>query len=223
MGAVMDISDPKRAQEMRAAMARERERLAAEIHDALAQNFTGISMQLGVAREQLAAGKGDPLSQIQRANEIAKFGLAQARRSILSLQSSAIEESRLTTRVQRLVETSNVADLLRCDFRSDNLPEERLPPRIQDEVLRFAQEAISNAVLHARPTAVSVTLRWEPPNLILQVKDDGTGISSANLEKSEGFGLRNMRLRASQIGGKLDIKTVAGHGTSIVLTVPTST
>jgi signal transduction histidine kinase len=125
--------------------------------------------------------------------------------------------------VQRLVETSNVADLLRCDFRSDNLPEERLPPRIQDEVLRFAQEAISNAVLHARPTAVSVTLRWEPPNLILQVKDDGTGISSANLEKSEGFGLRNMRLRASQIGGKLDIKTVAGHGTSIVLTVPTST
>jgi signal transduction histidine kinase len=223
MGAVMDISDPKRAEEMRAAMARERERLAAEIHDALAQNFTGISMQLGVAREQLAAGKGDPLSQIQRANEIAKFGLAQARRSILSLQSSAIEESRLTTRVQRLVETSNVADLLRCDFRSDNLPEERLPPRIQDEVLRFAQEAISNAVLHARPTAVSVTLRWEPPNLILQVKDDGTGISSANLEKSEGFGLRNMRLRASQIGGKLDIKTVAGHGTSIVLTVPTST
>ena len=226
MGAVMDISDLKRTQEMRAAMARERERLAAEIQDALAQNFTGISMQLGVAGEQLAAGEGDPLSQIQRANEIAKFGLAQARRSILSLQSSAIEESRLTTRLQRLVETSNVPGLLRCDFRSDNLPEERLPPRIQDEVLRFAQEVISNAVRHARPTVVSVTLRWESPNLILQVlqvKDDGTGISSASLEKSEGFGLRNMRIRASQIGGKLDIKTAAGHGTSILLSVPTST
>jgi PAS domain S-box-containing protein len=223
MGAVMDISDLKRTQEMRAAMARERERLATEIQDALAQNFTGISMQLGVAGEQIAAGEGDPLSQIQRANEIAKFGLAQARRSILSLQSSAIEESRLTTRLQRLVETSNVAGLLRCDFRSDNLHEERLPPRIPDELLRFAQEAISNAVRHARPTVVSVTLRWETPNLILQVKDDGTGISSASLENSEGFGLRNMRLRASQIGGKLDIKTVAGHGTSIVLTVPITT
>ena len=204
-------------------MARERERLAAEIQDALAQNFTGISMQLGVAGEQLAAGEGDPLSQIQRANEIAKFGLAQARRSILSLQSSAIEESRLTTRLQRLVETSNVAGLLRCDFRSDNLHEEGMPPRIEDELLRFAREAISNAVRHARPTVVSVTLRWEPPNLILQVKDDGTGISSVSLEKSEGFGLRNMRLRASQIGGKLDIKTSAGHGTSIVLTLPIST
>jgi PAS domain S-box-containing protein len=92
MGAVMDISNLKRAEEMRAAMAREREQLAPETQDALAQSFTGISMQLGVAREQLAAGEGDPLSHIRRANEIAKFGLAQARRSILSLQSSAIEK-----------------------------------------------------------------------------------------------------------------------------------
>jgi signal transduction histidine kinase len=222
MGAVMDISDLKRAEEMRTAMARERELLAAEIHDALAQSFTGISLQLGVAGEQLAAGEGDPLSHIQRASEIAKFGLAQARRSILSLQSSAIEESGLTTRLQRLVETSNVAGLLRCDFRSDNIPEERLPPRIQHELLRFAQEAISNAVRHASPTVVSVTLRWEPPNLVLQVKDNGSGISSASLEKSEGFGLRNMRIRASQIDGKLDIHTAANHGTNIILTVAIS-
>jgi signal transduction histidine kinase len=202
------------------AVLEERNQLAAEIHDALAQSFTGISLQLGVAEEQLAAKKGDPLSQIQLANEIAKFGLAQARRSILSLRSSAIEQSGLTTTLQRLVEHSNVAGRLRCDFRSDNIPEESLPPRIQHELLRFAQEAISNAVRHAKPTVVSVTLRWEPPNLILKVKDNGSGISSASLEKSEGFGLSNMRTRASQIDGKLDIQTAAGHGTSIVLTVP---
>ena len=202
------------------AVLEERNQLAAEIHDALAQSFTAISMQLGVAGEQLAAKQGDPLSQIQRANEIAKFGLAEARRSILSLRSSAIEESGLSTTLQRLVEYSNVAGRLRCDFRSDNLPEERLPPRIQHELLRFAQEAISNAVRHAKPAVVSVMLRWEPPNLILEVKDNGSGISNASLEKSEGFGLRNMRTRASQIDGKLDIQTAAGHGTSIVLTVP---
>jgi signal transduction histidine kinase len=203
-----------------AAVLEERNQLAAEIHDALAQSFTGISMQLGVAGEQLAAKEGDPLRQIQLANEIAKFGLAEARRSILSLRSSAIEQSGLTTTLQRLVEHSNVAGRLRCDFRSDNIPEESLPPRIQHELLRFAQEAISNAVRHAKPTVVSVTLGWEPPNLILQVKDNGSGISSASLEKSEGFGLSNMRARASQIDGKLDIQTAAGHGTSIVLTVP---
>jgi predicted ATPase/signal transduction histidine kinase/PAS domain-containing protein len=202
------------------AVLEERNQLAAEIHDALAQSFTGISMQLGVAGEQLAAKQGDPLSQIQRANEIARFGLAEARRSILSLRSRAIEESGLTATLQRLVEHSNIAGRLRCDFRSNNIPEERLPPRIQHELLRFAQEAISNAVRHAKPALVGVTLRWEPPNLILQVKDNGSGISSASLEKSEGFGLRNMRTRASQIDGKLDIQTVAGHGTSIVLTVP---
>jgi signal transduction histidine kinase len=204
------------------AVLEERNQLAAEIHDALAQSFTGISMQLGVAEEQLDAKEGDPLSQIQRANEIAKFGLAEARRSILSLRSNAIEESRLTTTLKRLVGHSNVAGRLRCDFRSDHIPEENLPPRIQHELLRFAQEAISNAVRHARPTLVSVTLAWEPPNLILKVKDNGSGISSASLEKSEGFGLQNMRTRAAQMDGKLDIQTAAGRGTSIILTVPIS-
>jgi signal transduction histidine kinase len=202
------------------AVLEERNQLAAEIHDALAQSFAGISMQLEVAEEQLAAKEGAPLGQVQRANEIARFGLAEARRSILSLRSGAIEESGLTATLQRLVEHSNVAGRLRSDFRSDNIPEERLPPRIQHELLRFAQEAISNAVRHAKPTVVSVTLRWKPPNLILQVKDNGAGISRASLQKSEGFGLRNMRARASQIDGKLDIQTATGHGTSIVLTVP---
>jgi signal transduction histidine kinase len=145
------------------AVLEERNQLAAEIHDALAQSFTGISMQLGVAGEQLAAKEGDPLRQIQRANEIAKFGLAEARRSILSLRSSAIEESGLTATLQRLVEHSNATGRLRCDFRSDNIPEKSFPPRIRHELLRFAQEAISNAVRHAKPTVVSVTLRWEPP------------------------------------------------------------
>jgi signal transduction histidine kinase len=126
----------------------------------------------------------------------------------------------LTTTLQRLVEHSNIAGGLRCDFRSDNIPEERLPPRVQHELLRFAQEAISNAVRHAKPTVVTVTLRWEAPNLRLQVKDNGSGISKASLQKSEGFGLSNMRTRASQIDGKLAIHTDAGHGTSIVLTVP---
>jgi signal transduction histidine kinase/PAS domain-containing protein len=202
------------------AVLEERNQLAAEIHDALAQSFTGISMQLGVAGEQLAAKQGDPLSQIRRANEIAKFGLAEARRSILSLRSGAIQESGLIATLQRLVEHSNIAGRLRCDFRSDSIPEERLPPRVQHELLRFAQEAISNAVRHARPTVVGVTLRWEPPNLMLQVKDNGSGISKATLKKSEGFGLINMRARASQIDGQLLIHTDADHGTSIVLTVP---
>jgi len=202
------------------AILEERNQLAAEIHDSLAQSFTGISLQLGVAGEQLAANEGDPLHQIRRADEIAKFGLAEARRSILSLGSNVLEESGLTTTLQRLVEHSNVAGRLRCVFQFDVVPEEILPPGIQHELLRFAQEAISNAVRHAQPTLVNVTLRWRPPDLILKVNDNGSGISHSSLEKSEGFGLRNMRTRAAQINAKLDIQTAAGVGTSIILTVP---
>jgi len=171
-----------------------------------------LDMKLALPRQ--LGGKGDAT------NPETLFAGGYAACSILSLRSSAIEESGLTTTLQRLVEQSNIAGLLRCDFRSDDIPEERLPPRIQHELLRFAQEAISNAVRHAKPTVVSVTLRWDPPNLILKVKDNGSGISSASLEKSEGFGLSNMRTRASHIDGKLDIQTAAGRGTSIVLTVP---
>jgi signal transduction histidine kinase len=202
------------------AILEERNRMAGEIHDSLAQSFYGISMQLAVVEEEMAANEGGLLSNVRRANEMAKFGLAQARRSILSLSSSAIQESGLTTTLQRLVERSNVAGRLRCDFRSNRIPEESLPATVQHQLLRLAQEAISNAVRHAKPTVVSVTLRWEQPNLILQVTDNGSGISRASLEKSEGFGLSNMRTRASQIDAKLDIQTAAGHGTTIVLTVP---
>jgi two-component system NarL family sensor kinase len=202
------------------AVLEERNRMAGEIHDSLAQSFAGISMQLAVVEEEMAAHEAGLLSYVRRANEMAKFGLAQARRSILSLSSSAIQESGLTTTLQRLVERSNVAGRLRCDFRSNRIPEESLPATVQHQLLRIAQEAISNAVRHAKPTVVSVALRWEQPNLILQVTDNGAGISEASLEKSEGFGLSNMRTRASQIDGKLAIQTAAGHGTSIVLTVP---
>jgi signal transduction histidine kinase len=109
---------------------------------------------------------------------------------------------------------------LRCNFHSTGVPEEGLPTRIQHELLRIAQEAISNAARHAKPTVVTVTLRWNPPNLILQVKDNGSGISSARLEKSDGVGLGSMRDRVAQIDAKLEIQTAAGRGTSIIVTVP---
>ena len=204
------------------AVLEERNRLAGEIHDALAQSFTAISMQLEVAQEEMAANEGDPLRYIRQANEAAKFGLAEARRSVLSLRSSVVRESGFIAALQRLVERSNVAGRLRCDFRSDRMPDENLPAKIQHELLRIAQEAVSNAVRHAKPTVVTVTLRWNPPNLVLQVTDDGSGISSARLAESDGVGLGSMRDRAGQIGAKLEIQSAAGRGTSIIVTVPAS-
>jgi signal transduction histidine kinase len=121
-----------------------------------------------------------------------------------------------------MVERSNLAGRLRFDFRFNRIPEERLLATVQHQLLRIAQEAISNAVRHAKPTVVTVTLRWDTPNLILQVTDNGSGISSARLEKSEGVGLDSMRERAAQIDGRLEIQTAAGRGTNIIVTVPVS-
>jgi signal transduction histidine kinase len=201
------------------AVLEERNRLAGEIHDGLAQSFTGICMQLGVAQEELSSKEGDPLCSIQRAVELAKFGLAEARRCAHNLRLSIVDESGLAVALQRLVERSSVPGRLRCTFRSDEIPENSLPPRVQHELLRIAQEAIHNAVRHASPTLITVTLRWDAPNLVLQVKDNGSGISAARLEKSQGFGLHNMRERASEIDGRFAIQTTAGHGTTIVVTM----
>jgi signal transduction histidine kinase len=203
------------------AVLKERTRLAGEIHDALAQSFTAICMQLGIAKEELSSKEGDPLGRIQRAAvELASLGLAEARRFAHKLRLS--DESGLIMALQALVERTSLPGRLRCDFRSDNIPEKSLPPRVQHELLRIAQEAIHNAVRHANPTIIAVTLQWDAPNLLLQVKDNGSGISPARLENSEGFGLGNMRERASEIDGRFEIQTAAGQGTSIIVTVPIS-
>ena len=160
----------------RSAVLEERNRLAGEIHDSLAQFFTGISMQLGAAKEVFKAGSGNILSYLERASDLAQFGLSEARRSAFSLQPTIIEESGLIEALQKLAERSNIPGRLRCNFHSTGIAEESLPGTVQHQLLRIAQEAISNAVRHAKPTVVTVTLRWDRPNLILQVKDNGSGI-----------------------------------------------
>jgi signal transduction histidine kinase len=202
------------------AVLEERNRLAGEMHDSLAQSFAGIAMQLMVAEAEMTGGEGAPLHRVRLAHEVAEFGLAEARRSALCLRSTFLEDSRLVEALKMLVERSNVAGRLRCDFHSNRVPEERLPAKTQHELLRIAQEAIGNAIRHGKPTLVTVTLRWESPNLVLQIKDNGSGIPNALRMKSAASGLRSMHERALRIDAKLDIQTRPGHGTSIIVTVP---
>jgi signal transduction histidine kinase len=218
-------------EEMQAALERarqsavleERSRLAGEIHDGLAQSFTAICMQLGVAKEELSSKEGDPLCNIQRAVELANFGLAEARRYAHNLRLSIVDEPGLAVALQRLVERSSVAGRLRCNFRSDNIPENSLPPRVQHELLRIAQEAIHNAVRHAYPTTISVSLHRDGNNLELQIRDNGHGIPPAQLLSQNGFGLINMQNRAKKVGASLDIRSDVGSGTAIVVRLPINT
>jgi PAS domain S-box-containing protein len=201
------------------AVLEERNRLAGEIHDSLAQNFAGISMQLLVATEEMKTNNKDALHHIERATHLARFGLSEARRSALSLRSDVIEESGLIEALKRLVDRSNIPGLLRCSFRSSKVREENLAPSVQQDLLRITQEAISNAVRHARPTVISVSLRQSPPNLVLKIRDNGSGITK-DRSSSEGLGFANMRARAKNIGAELDVRSRAGSGTSVVVRLP---
>jgi signal transduction histidine kinase len=205
------------------AVLEERNRLASEIHDSLAQNFAGISMQLFAAAEAMQRKSKDALSHVDRATDLARFGLSEARRSALSLRSDIIEESGLIEALRRLVERANIPALLRCSFSSSEACEESLAPSVQQDLLRIAQEAISNAIRHARPTVISVSLRRIPPNLVLKIRDNGSGMAGSRpISGGEGFGFANMRARAKSIGAELDIRSRARSGTSVVVRLPIS-
>jgi PAS domain S-box-containing protein len=202
------------------AVLEERNRLASEIHDSLAQSFAGISMQLFAAEEVIKTNNENGLNYVERANDLARFGLAEARRSVLSLRSDVIEESGLIEALQMLTERSNIPGRLRCTFRSAGVREEDLPLPIQQGLLGIAQEAISNALRHAKPTVVGVYLRLDTPHLILEIRDNGLGIPDVREEKGPGFGLANMRARAESLGAGFDIRTAPGGGTTITVRLP---
>jgi PAS domain S-box-containing protein len=208
----------KRARQ--SAVLEERNQLAGEIHDSLAQIFAGISMQLGAAKKVIKRGGDNSLGYVERAIELAQFGLAEARRSAFSLQPTIIEELGLIQALQKVVERSNIPGRLRCNFHSTDVPEECLQPSAQEDLLRIAQEAISNAVRHAKPTIVTVNLHYDPPNLVLEVADNGSGITHPEAARRDGFGLSNMQARAENMGAQFEVQTAAGRGTSIVVRLP---
>jgi signal transduction histidine kinase len=95
-----------------------------------------------------------------------------------------------------------------------------LPPALQEQLLRIAQEAISNAVRHAKPTAVKVSLHADPSNLVLEIADNGSGIANPDDALREGFGLSNMQARAEKLGAHFEVHTAIGRGTSINVRLP---
>jgi signal transduction histidine kinase len=200
------------------AVLEERNRLASEIHDSLAQSFAGISMQLSAAGRAMVRKSKDAQQYVERANELARFGLSEARRSALSLRSNIIEESGLIEALHKLTERSNIPGLISCSFQASRVDENALSPQVQQDLLRIGQEAISNALRHAQPTEIRVSLRVNPQNLVLKVTDNGSGLAKARLVSGgQGFGFANMRARAKNLGATLDIRSKPGHGTSVIV------
>jgi len=205
----------------RAAVLAERNRIGREIHDGLAQAFTGILMQLGAAEEVGESRKSSRLKLIlTRIRDLAREGLTEARRSVLAL---AVEEHRRTglpDALQQLAERSTVPGGVTVRFEGAEAPA-GLRPEHEHELLRIAQEAVSNAVRHAQPSIVRISMTGDADHWSLWVADDGRGMREPMEDCARrGFGLASMQKRAAAIGGDWHIDSRPGAGTRIRVRVP---
>jgi signal transduction histidine kinase len=200
-----------------AAVLMERTRIGQEIHDGLAQAFTGILLQLGAVEEFPSCRKrGSELAvTLSHIRGLARDGLTEARRSVMALRLDQTRRAGLELALRQLAERSTVPGGVTCTFEGDGIAT-GLKPEHEHELLRIAQEAVSNAVRHARPRIVRITMTEESGRLILAVADDGVGMEqSPELSARQGFGLSSMRQRAGAIGGDWQIESEPGHGTRI--------
>jgi signal transduction histidine kinase len=205
-----------------AAVLAERNRIGQEIHDGLAQGFTGILMQLGAAEEAMVGcAKNSPLPDIlKRCRDLAKDGLTEARRSVMALRPDQSRRVGLELALRQLAERSNIPGRVNFAFEG-GMTGDGLAPERQHELLRIAQEAVSNAVRHAHPTNVHILLHEEESRWQLVVVDDGRGMTlMPELYASQGYGLNNMRERAGAIGGTFEIDSKPGVGTRIIVSLP---
>jgi signal transduction histidine kinase len=200
-----------------AAVLMERTRIGQEIHDGLAQAFTGILLQLGAVEEFPSCRKrGSELAvTLSRIRELARDGLAEARRSVMALRLDQTRRTGLELALRQLADRSTVPGGVTCSFDGGGIST-GLKPEHEHELLRIAQEAVSNAVRHARPHSVHITMSDEPAHWILAVADDGIGMAqSPELSARQGFGLSSMRQRAGAIGGEWQIESEPGQGTRV--------
>lgn len=199
----------------------ERSRIAREIHDTLAQGYAGVSVQLEVLSELLRQHKVDAAaSQLDKARDTVRHGLADARQSIWALRTQDTRETTLPVKLRRMAEAAQ-SSILTAEFSLFGAYRP-LPPETEKEIARIAQEAIHNVKKHAEATRLTVQLEYRTESIALEVRDDGRGGASEHRAgPSRGhFGFTGMKERAAAIGGTLEIASAPSEGTTIRLSAP---
>lgn len=199
----------------------ERNRLAREIHDTLAQGLTGIVVHLETTEEYLGeTAKPEALRHVNRARELARDSLKEARRSVWNLRPSAVADAGLPQAL-RALGTSLQEDGIACTVELDgNLG---LLEAAEDALFRVCQEALANVRQHSGARRVLVTLTVGSSQAVLRIVDDGTGFDPAqvaNPRPGRGFGLWVMRGRLESVGGTLTVESKPGAGTTVTARVP---
>jgi signal transduction histidine kinase len=207
----------------RNAVLAERSRLAADLHDTLEQSLVALSLQLKTALTLIPQGVERAMQHLEVAKEGITQTHAELRRSIWNLTPEALQSFNLAEAITRnLKQTADSAGL---DFHAEVQGD--LPPletSLQQNLLRIAQEAGTNAMKHASASRLELRILFSHKEIVLSVADDGVGLEKATTEThpDHGFGIRGMQERATRIGGVLQIEKVVPRGTRVVVTIPIS-
>jgi PAS domain S-box-containing protein len=202
------------------AVMEERNRMAREIHDTLAQAFAGVVLHSEALGTALGMNKSRSKKALSNIQKLARSGLEEARRSVQALRPRALEGRTLTQALAQEAKRLPEDGKHSCEFiqKGEAL---KLSAEIQNELFRIAQEAMTNISKHAQAKSVWITLEFKDNQAILTVRDDGIGFAATDSPKTKGgYGLSTMRERALRIGGKLEIKSAASGGTAIRVVVP---
>jgi signal transduction histidine kinase len=209
--------------ERQAGVLEERQRLAREIHDTLAQGFTSIVLQLQAAEAAWAAGSPDARMHLEQARRTASENLAEARRLVWALQPETLGDASLPEALARL--TDRLAEEHGIEAATRVTGGRRpLPTPTEVALLRITQEALANVRRHARAGRVTVTLSYMEDVAVLDVQDDGVGFDPRSTGPASpeegGFGLAAMRQRVDRLGGSMVVESAPGAGTTLVVELP---
>jgi PAS domain S-box-containing protein len=204
-------------QSRQAAVLAERNRMARDVHDTLAQGFTGVIVQLEAAEYAISEGdRKDADNHFHRARELARKSLSEARTSVRALRPHALEQDDFWPALKRIIKNTTAGTTLHTTFETQGkVPV--LPQVWQENLLRIGQEALTNALKYAHAKHFRTRLSCNAKEVRLELSDDGDGFQVK--EGHDGFGLTGMRERAEEMGGKLKIVSSPGRGTTITATL----
>ncbi len=198
----------------------ERQRMAREIHDTLAQGLAGILTQLQAA-EQTADRDEAWRRHVDNAKNLARDSLTEARRTVHAVQPEVLAEARLPEAISDVTRRWSQVHHIDAVLTTTGDPRP-MHADVEVTLLRAAQEALANVAKHARASRVGLTLSYMEDLVTLDVRDDGVGFEpgARRADGAGGFGLTGMRQRVQRLAGRLEIESEPGGGTAISATVP---
>src|SRR5438552_6075858 len=201
------------AESRESAVIAERNRMARDIHDMLAQGFTGVIMQLEAVKGAIAQKNlAEATERVERAGDLARVGLGEARRSVMALRPRSLQDTSLRMALDDLLKRMTNGSGLQAEFHLEG-DEPAMAPEWEEGLLRVAQESLTNTIKHAEAKNFRATLIISPNEIQFRLVDDGAGFDLH--AEHEGFGLLGMKERVDQMGGQFVLRSRPGQGTEI--------